>query len=139
MKAAHQSHGGWRGDEFWVGMVGGYATSAELLQRFSSPRPLKELVVTADCYADGKNLGGRAVLQVGPRNSEPKWQIASQGLLKGPLRVEIPADEIGDLQQFDVRVGLRSRSGVEHGSKACAALRSLIVRGKCEPGDRSSQ
>ena len=32
-------------------MVGGYATSTELLQRFFSPRPLKDLVVTADCYA----------------------------------------------------------------------------------------
>ena len=81
-------------------------------------------------YADGKNLGGRAVLQVGPRDSEPKWQIASQGLLKGPLRVEIRADEIGDSRQFDVRVVLRSTSGVEHGSKACATLRSLIVRGR---------
>jgi hypothetical protein len=139
MKAAHQSHGGWRGGEFWVGMVGGYATSTELLQRFSSPRPLKELVVTADCYADGNNLGGRAVLQVGPRDSEPKWQTASQGLLNGPLRLEIPADDIGDLRQFDVRVVLRSTSGVEHGSKACATLRSLIVRGKYEPGGRSSR
>lgn len=130
MKTAHQSHGGWRGGEFWVGMVGGYATSTELLQRFSSPKPLKELVVTADCYADGKNLGGQAVLQVGPRDSEPKWQIASQGLHRGPLRMEIPADEIGDLQRFDVRVVLRSTSGVEHGSKACATLRSVIVRGR---------
>ena len=130
VKVAHKSHGGWRGSEFWVGMVGGHATSTELVQRFSSPKPLQELVVTADCYADAKNLGGRAVLQVGPRDSEPKWQIASEGRLQGPLRLEIPADEIGDLQQFDVRVVLRSTSGVEHGSKACATLRSLVVRGR---------
>jgi hypothetical protein len=130
MKAAHPSHSGWRGGDLWVGMVGGYATSTELLQRFSSPRPLKELVVTADCYADGKNLGGQAVVQVGPRDSEPKWQIASQGLHKGHLRVEIPADEINDLQQFDVRVVLRSTSGVEQGTKACATLRSLLVQGR---------
>ena len=36
------------------------------------------------------------MLQVGPRDSEPVWHIASQGLLKGPLRVAIPADEIGE-------------------------------------------
>ena len=57
-------------DEFWVGMVGGYATSTELLQRFSSPRPLKELVVTADCYADGKNLGGQSHVAGCPSRSQ---------------------------------------------------------------------
>jgi len=130
VKVAHKNHGGYRGHEFWVGMVGGYATSTQLLQRFSSPRPLKELVVTADCYADAKNLGGQAVVQVAPRGAEPKWQTATLSLHSGPLRVEISADEIGDLQEFDVRIVLRSTSGVEHGSKACATLHSLSVEGR---------
>jgi hypothetical protein len=41
-----------------------------------------------------------------------------------------PVAELGDLREFDVRVVLRSTSGVEHGSKACATLRSLKVNGK---------
>ena len=37
VEVARENHGGHRGDELWVGMVGGYATSTELSQRFSSP------------------------------------------------------------------------------------------------------
>ena len=126
----HKNHGGHRGDEFWVGMGGGYATSTELLQRFSSPRPLKELVVTADCYADGKNLGGQIMLQVAPRGAKPNWHAVTQGLHRGPLQVTVPTSELGGLQEFDLRVVLRSSSGVEHGTKACATLRALTVEGR---------
>lgn len=131
IKVAHENHGGHRGDEFWVGMVGGYATSTELLQRFSttSSRPLKRLVVTADCFADGKNLGGQVVLQVAPRGAKPQWQATTQGLHRGPLQVDVPPGELGDLREFDVRVLLRSASGVEHGTKACATLHALRVEG----------
>jgi hypothetical protein len=129
-KVGHKNYGGHRGTEFWVGMVGGYATSTELLQRFSSPRPMTELVITADCYADGSNLGGKAVLQVSTRGADPKWEVATSGLHRGALKLEIPPAELGDLREFDVRVLLRSNSGVEHGSKACATLRSLTVNGK---------
>ena len=130
LKVAHKKYGGHRGDDFWVGMVGGYATSTKLFQRLSSPKRLQQLVVTANCYADATNLGGQAVLQVAPRGAEPIAEIASKGLHKGPLRVEIPGDEIGDLREFDVRVVLRSTSGVEHGSKACATLHSLRIEGR---------
>ena len=87
-------------------------------------------MVTADCYADGKNLGGQAVLQVAPRGVKPKWQAATQGLHRGPLIVEVPPSQIEDLQEFDVRVLLQSSSGVEHGTKACATLRALKVEGR---------
>jgi hypothetical protein len=130
VNVAHATHGGQRADEFWVGMVGGHATSTELTQRVSSSRPLEQLVVTADCYADGKNLGGQAVLQVAPRGAKPKWQAGTQGRHQGALRVEIPPSELGDLQEFDVRVVLRSSSGVEQGAKACATLQALKVEGR---------
>lgn len=127
---AHKNHGGYRDDEFWVGMVGGYATSTTLRQRFSSPRTLEALAVIADCYTDGKNLGGQVVLQVGPRGEAPKWQAVTEGLHRGPLKVVVPRSELEDLQQFDVRVVLRSNSGVEHGAKACATLDALKVEGR---------
>ena len=130
VEVAHTNHGGHRGDEFWVGMVGGYATSTELVQRFSTPGPLKQLAVSADCHADGKNLGGQVVLQVAPRGAKPKWQATTQGLHRGPLQVEVPPGELGDLQEFDVHVLLRSTSGVEHGTKACATLHALKLEGR---------
>jgi hypothetical protein len=91
---------------------------------------MTELVVTADCYADGQNLGGQAVLQVSPRGAAPRWEVATSGLHRGALKLHVPPAALGDLREFDVRVVLRSTSGVEHGSKACATLRSLKVKGK---------
>ena len=130
LEVAHEDHGGYRGGAFWVGLVGGCATSTKLTQRFSSPWPLKELVVTADCYADAKSLGGQVVLQVGPRGAKPKWETATQGRHRGPLQVDVPEGELDGLQEFDVRVVLRSTSGVEHGTKVCATLNALKVEGK---------
>jgi len=130
VKVGHKTHGGHRGAEFWVGMVGGYATSTEFLQRVSSPRPVTELVIAADCYADGESLGGQAALQVSPRGADPRWEVATSGLHRGALKLQVPTAELADLREFDVRVVLRSTSGVEHGSKACATLRSLKVKGK---------
>ncbi len=70
LEVAHPDHGGYRDGGFWVGMVGGSATSTTITQRISSPRPLQNLVVTLDCYADAKNLGGYVLLQVAtPRRS----------------------------------------------------------------------
>ena len=71
-----------------------------------------------------------AGLHVAPRGAEPKRQAATQGLHRGPLQVEVPPGELGDLQEFDVHVLLRSTSGVEHGTKACATLRALKVEGR---------
>jgi hypothetical protein len=88
------------------------------------------LVVTADCYADGKNLGGFAVLQIAPRDEDPKWESSTQGLHRGPLRVEVPGEELAGLREFDVRILLRSTSGVEHGEKACATVDHLSVHAK---------
>ena len=100
------------------------------MQRVSSPRELKQLAVTVDCYADGKNLGGLAALQIAPRDEDPKWETSTQGLHRGPLQVEVPSEELAGLQEFDIRILLRSTSGVEHGEKACATLDELSVRGK---------
>lgn len=130
VKSRHEDHGGYREGKFWVGMVGGYATSTELVQRISSPRELKELAVTVDCYADGKNLGGAAVLQIAPRDGSPTWETGTQGLHRGPLEVEVPAKDLAGLRDFDVRVLLKSNSGVEHGEKACATVDRLTVRSK---------
>jgi hypothetical protein len=130
VKAHHKDHGGYRRNGFWVGMVGGYATSTELLQRVSSPRELEELIVTADCYADGMNLGGSAVLQIAPRDENPRWETSTQGLHRGPLRVEVPGAELAGLREFDVHVLLRSTSGVEHGEKACATVSQLSIQAK---------
>ena len=127
VKARHEDHGGYRDGRFWVGMVGGYATSTELVQRVSSSRRLKELAVTADCYADGKNLGGSAVLQVAPRGRAPKWQVSTKGRHRGSLRLEVPSEELDGLQEFDVSILLKSNSGVEHGEKACATMDHLSV------------
>lgn len=130
VKAQHDDHGGYRRGRFWVGMVGGYATSAELVQRISSPRELKELAITADCYADGKNLGGSAVLRIAPRGEEPKWETSTQGMHRGPLRVEVPGEELAGLREFDVRILLRSGSGVEHGERACATVNDLSIHAR---------
>ena len=111
-------------------MVGGFATSTELVQRVSSPRELKELAITADCYADGKNLGGIAVLQIAPRGEGPKWETSTQGLHRGSLRVEVPGEELVGLREFDVRILLRSTSGVEQGKKACATVDHLTVHAR---------
>ena len=118
--AAHPSHGGFRKGIFWVGLKGGTATSTHLVQRISSPRPLKELAVFADCYADAPNLGGSVTLSVAPRQGEARWSVTSQGRHDGPLTLKVPAEELAGLQEFDVHVRLSSSSGVEQGDKACA-------------------
>ncbi|MBC8876611.1 MAG: hypothetical protein H8E44_44855 [Planctomycetes bacterium] len=128
--ARHENHGGYREGKFWVGMVGGYATATEIVQRVSSSRELKELAVTADCYADGKNLGGSAMLRVAPRGAAPKWQVSTKGRHRGPLRLEVPSEEFDGLQEFDVSILLKSNSGVEHGEKACATVDRLSVHAR---------
>jgi hypothetical protein len=83
-----------------------------------------------DCYADGKNLGGTAVLQIAPRDGSPKWETCTNGLHRGPLQVEVPDEELAGLRDFDVHVLLKSNSGVEHGEKACATVDHLSVRAR---------
>ena len=130
VKVAHKDHGGYRGGKFWVGMAGGYATSTELVQRISSPREVKELAVTADCYADNRNLGGSAVLQIAARGAPAKWQVSTQGLHRGPLRLDVAPAELNGLREFDVRLVLRSTSGVEGGQRACATVQRLQIDAK---------
>ena len=130
LDVAHASHGGYRAGGFWVGLKGGTATSLRLVQRVYSPRPLKDLVVTANCYADGQNLGGAVTLAVGPRDAQPRWSIGTQGLHNGPLSLVVPREELAGVQEFDVHVALSSTSGVEQGDKACATLSGLSVRAK---------
>ena len=128
LDVGHPTHGGYRDRGFWVGMTGGFATSTHLVQRLSSPQPLKQLVVTADCSANGPSLGGSMTLSVGPRGEKPKWEVQTQGVRNGPLRLEVPVAELESLQDFDVHVTLHSSSGGENGDKACATLSKLTIQ-----------
>ncbi|NUQ62183.1 MAG: hypothetical protein HUU20_06830 [Pirellulales bacterium] len=130
LEVEHPTHGGFRAGGFWVGMKGGYATSTKLLQRVSSPQPLGQLVVAADCDADGKNLGGSVALGVGPRGEEPKWEVRTEARHSGPLQLEIPSAELAQLRDFDVHVKLHSSSGVEGDDRACATVRGLSIHAK---------
>ncbi len=130
LEVGHSTHGGYRGDGFWVGLKGGYATSVRLVQRVSAPQPLKQLAVMADCYADGKNLGGGVTVQVAPRNGKPRGGTSSRDVHNGPLRLEVPPKELAGLKEFDVHIVLSSTSGVEDGNKACATLRGLSIQAK---------
>ena len=130
LDVGHPTHGGYRGRSFWVGMMGGFATSTHLVQRLSSPQPLKQLVVMADCSANGPSLGGSITLSVGPRGEKPKWEVQTQGVHNGFLKLEVPAGELGSLQDFDLHVMLHSSSGVENGDKACATLSKLTIQAK---------
>jgi len=125
--ATHPSHGGFREGQFWVGLKGGTAIDTHLVQRVSSPRPLRELTVAADGYADGPNLGGGLRLEVAPRGGEPRWSISSAGRHDGVLTLVIPSTELDGLAEFDIHVRLLSGSGVEQQDKACATLRGLRV------------
>ena len=130
MSVAHASHGGFRDGHFWVGLKGGTATSTRLTQRIASPRPLQELTVTADCYADTTNLGGSVTLAIAPRQQEPRWKVTSQGRHDGPLTLVVPAAELAGLQEFDIDVTLSSNSGVEQPGKACATLKRIRVEAR---------
>lgn len=128
--AAHPSHGGFRQGHFWVGLKGGTATSMQLVQRFASLRPLKELTFIADSYADAPNLGGGITLSVAPRQGQPRWTITSQRQHDGPLTLVVPKAELEGLQSFDIRMILSSSSGVEQGDKASATLRGIRIQAK---------
>jgi len=128
--AAHPTHGGFRDGYFWVGLKGGTGTSTQLVQRISSPRPLKELTVSADCYADAPNLGGSVTLSIAPRQGQPRWSVTCQGRHDGPLSLPVPREELQELRDFDIHITLSSSSGVEQGDKACALLRRIQVQAK---------
>ena len=84
-------------------------------------------------YHLGKlSLGGSMTLSVGLRGEKPKWDVQTQGVHNGPLRLEVPAGELGSLQDFDVHLTLQSSSGVENGDKACATLSKLTIQAKGE-------
>lgn len=128
--AVHPTHGGFRDGYFWVGLKGGTGTSTQLVQRISSPRPLKELTVSADCYADAPNLGGSVTLSIAPRQGQPRWSVTCQGRHDGPLSLPVPREELQELRDFDIHITLSSSSGVEQGDKACALLRRIQVQAK---------
>ena len=104
--------------------------AAKWIARAKRRQPNRQLVVTADCSANGPDLGGSITLSVGPRGEKPKWDVQSQGVHNGPLRLEVPAGELGSLQDFDVHMMLHSSSGVENGDKACATLSKLTIQAK---------
>ena len=128
--ADYPSHGGFRDGHFWVGGKGGTGTSSRLVQRISSPRPLKELTVIADCNADAPNLGGSVTLSIAPRQGQPRWSVTSQGRHDGPLSLKVPSEELRELRDFDLHILLSSSSGVEQADKACAVLRRIQVQAK---------
>ncbi|MBB75855.1 MAG: hypothetical protein CMJ75_15215 [Planctomycetaceae bacterium] len=132
------THAGFREGTFWVGLKGGYPVTATALQRFSSPRPLQQLRVTLDCYANAPDLGGTLVLQIAPRDQAALWSIESSPRHHGPLILDIPAEALqgaaakvpAGLTAFDVRVVLRSLSGVEGGDRACASFGRLSIHAR---------
>lgn len=130
VKAEHPSHGGFRDGYFWVGLKGGTATATRIVQRMSAPRPLSELAVMADCYADAPNLGGSITLSIASRDGQPRWQAMTQGRHDGILTLNVPVEQLEGLRDFDVHVQLSSGSGVEQGDKACAILRRLRIEAK---------
>ena len=135
VEVGHPSHGGYRSGGFWVGMVGGYPTSAHVVQRINSPREVQELNVAVDCYANAENLGGSATLQVAPRGQKPRWETSSAQKSQTPFRhgtlnVRVPPEELKGLREFDVHVRLGSTSGVEGQDRACATLQGLRIRAK---------
>ena len=128
--ASAPTHGGYRESGFWVGLKGGYAISTKVLQRVSTPRPMKELTVTANVMANSTDLGGTATLKIGPRGGEPKWAVSTKGRHNGPLTLVVPSDELPEFTELDVIVELHSTSGVEQGAKACATLENLSIRAR---------
>ncbi len=127
LNVSHDSHGGYRDNGLWVGMIGGTAASVTLTQRLDLPAELKNLTITADCYADAKNLGGQVRLQVKPRGAATMWETATEGRHQGPLQLVIPEEGLAGARQFEIRLTLRSTSGVEQGEKACARVNALSI------------
>ena len=138
LKTTHPTHAGFRGAIFWVGLKGGYAVTSTVVQRFSAPRPLKQLTVAVDGYANSPDLGGTLRLEVAPRGEAAIWSTPSSGRHNGRLTLEIPEEGLhgdaakvpGGLQDFDVRVVLRSISGVERGDTACASFGRLSIHAR---------
>jgi len=130
LEVGHTTHGGYREGGFWVGRKGGYATAVRLVQRISSPKPLASLAVTANGFADGKNLGGGITLQIVSRAGKVQWETSSRVVHNGPLRLEVPGTELRGMKEFDVHVVLSSSSGVEGGDSACATLNGLSIQAK---------
>ena len=96
------------------------------------------MAVSVDGFANSTDLGGQLSVEVAPRNGKPLWSTHSQGRHKGRLTLTVPSAELtGDsaklrdsLQDFDVRVVLRSTSGVENGPKACATFDGIHIRAR---------
>ena len=106
------------------------AVEATLTYRFDSHFPLRSVQV---------NLAGAAPSDAEARNQialsldEREWtlqdeQAGNRGLYRDWLTLQVPAEELGDMQDFDVHINLRSTSGAESGMKACAAVWALNVR-----------
>jgi len=138
LAASHPSHAGFRGSAFWVGLKGGFVVSNVIVQRFHAPRALKQLAVSVTGYANSPDLGGSIQLEIVPRGGKPLWSTTSRGRHQGELTLEVPAKELSGksakvsegIRDFDVRITLRSHSGVEQGDKACATLDKISIRAK---------
>ncbi len=130
LTVSHRDCGGYRSGCFWVGGTKAHVATTHLIQRFVSPHPLKDLVVTADGWADGPNLGGQLVLQVARSGAEPEWTACSSHKHKGPLRLKVPSVELNDLRSFDVHILLHGRSGVDLDKKVCARVSALHIEAK---------
>ena len=131
VKASAKSHGGYLSNGFWVGLKGGSAISTSVLQRVSAPKILKNLEVSVNCYANSPDLGGSITLAVTPRGQKKlKWTVRTVGRHGGWLTLKVPTKQLAGLRHFDVHVLLHSSSGVEQGSKACASVSALRIRGK---------
>tara|TARA_B100000029_G_scaffold392385_1_gene389383 strand:+ start:88 stop:1989 length:1902 start_codon:yes stop_codon:yes gene_type:complete len=128
--ASVETHGGFRGSEFWVGLKGGFIVSTTVVQRVSAMRPLQALTVIADCYANSADLGGVVILNISPRGGKSKWSARTGTRHNGPLKLTVPPDELRGIREFDVTIQLLSSSGVENGDRACATFGGLKIRGR---------
>lgn len=131
LKVQHPHRGGYRNEEFWVGMIGGSSSTVNLVQKITLPEGVKGLKVGVECYADLKNLGGEVILMISPLGENPIQTVGTRDITKdvyrGNLELEISPDQIGDRRAFDVHILMRSSTGVDKPSRACASVTKLKI------------
>ena len=107
-----------------------------VVQRVSTSQQLKHLKVSIDASSD-LNLGGHVELGVAPRGQAIHWKTSTDERLAGEnqrysgwLPLDLPAEEVADVRDFDVHIILRGTSGVKGSDKPCAGVSGLKVEGK---------
>ena len=107
-----------------------------VVQRISAPQQLKQFKVSIDVSID-LDLGGHVVLGVAPHGQEIRWETGTDERLAGEdrryggwLPLDLPAEEVAHVRDFDVHIILRGTSGVKGSDKPCAGVSGIKVEGK---------